>query len=102
MQDVTHQLNAAMTELQANKNTWFQKTLTSFSGLKERSPSAPSTQTPSTRSLSPTLPKTTFSRNASIDSTNSSSQRNFLWDEGGREDEYPKPLTQVWEYVLYR
>ncbi|XP_066962348.1 rab GTPase-activating protein 1-like isoform X3 [Macrobrachium rosenbergii] len=35
-QDLVHQLGTAMTELQAAKNTWFQKTLTSFSSLKER------------------------------------------------------------------
>nr|XP_045587262.1 rab GTPase-activating protein 1-like isoform X3 [Procambarus clarkii] len=35
-QDLTHQLSTAMTELQATKNTWFQKTLTSISSLKER------------------------------------------------------------------
>ncbi|KAL8585574.1 hypothetical protein ACOMHN_050333 [Nucella lapillus] len=29
-QDLTHQLNAALTELQASKNTWFQKTITSI------------------------------------------------------------------------
>ena len=29
-QDLTHQLNAALTEIQASKNTWFQKTLTSL------------------------------------------------------------------------
>ncbi|XP_071518028.1 rab GTPase-activating protein 1-like isoform X2 [Panulirus ornatus] len=38
-QDLTHQLNTAMTELQATKNTWFQKTLTSISSLKERTAS---------------------------------------------------------------
>ncbi|XP_013410122.1 rab GTPase-activating protein 1-like isoform X2 [Lingula anatina] len=31
-QDLTHQLNAALTELQASKNTWFQKT---FNSIKE-------------------------------------------------------------------
>ncbi|XP_068203529.1 rab GTPase-activating protein 1-like isoform X4 [Palaemon carinicauda] len=35
-QDLVHQLGTAMNELQAAKNTWFQKTLTSFSSLKER------------------------------------------------------------------
>uniref|UniRef100_A0A0L8GS16 Rab-GAP TBC domain-containing protein n=1 Tax=Octopus bimaculoides TaxID=37653 RepID=A0A0L8GS16_OCTBM len=29
-QDLTHQLNATISELQASKNTWFQKTITSF------------------------------------------------------------------------
>ncbi|XP_076436762.1 rab GTPase-activating protein 1-like isoform X2 [Babylonia areolata] len=29
-QDLTHQLNAALTELQASKNTWFHKTITSI------------------------------------------------------------------------
>lgn len=29
-QDLTHQLNSAITEIQASKNTWFQKTLTSI------------------------------------------------------------------------
>ncbi|XP_041370237.1 rab GTPase-activating protein 1-like [Gigantopelta aegis] len=29
-QDLTHQLNTALTEIQASKNTWFQKTLTSI------------------------------------------------------------------------
>jgi hypothetical protein len=29
-QDLTHQLNAAVTEIQSSKNTWFQKTLTSI------------------------------------------------------------------------
>ena len=29
-QDLTHQLNAALTEIQASKNTWFQKTLSSI------------------------------------------------------------------------
>ena len=29
-QDLTHQLNAALTEIQTSKNTWFQKTLTSI------------------------------------------------------------------------
>ena len=29
-QDLTHQLNTAITEIQASKNTWFQKTLTSI------------------------------------------------------------------------
>ena len=29
-QDLTHQLNAAIGELQASKNTWFHKTLTSI------------------------------------------------------------------------
>ncbi|XP_053631032.1 rab GTPase-activating protein 1 isoform X3 [Cherax quadricarinatus] len=38
-QDLTHQLSTAMTELQATKNTWFQKTLTSISSLKERTAS---------------------------------------------------------------
>ncbi|XP_042229532.1 rab GTPase-activating protein 1-like isoform X2 [Homarus americanus] len=38
-QDLTHQLNTAMTELQATKSTWFQKTLTSISSLKERTAS---------------------------------------------------------------
>lgn len=35
-QDVTHQLNSAIVELQSSKSTWFQKTLTSISSLKER------------------------------------------------------------------
>lgn len=29
-QDLVHQLNSAMVELQTSKSTWFQKTLTSF------------------------------------------------------------------------
>lgn len=29
-QDLTHQLNAALSEIQTSKNTWFQKTLTSI------------------------------------------------------------------------
>lgn len=29
-QDLTHQLNATITELQASKNTWFQKTISSL------------------------------------------------------------------------
>jgi hypothetical protein len=29
-QDLTHQLNSALTEIQASKNTWFHKTLTSI------------------------------------------------------------------------
>ena len=29
-QDLTHQLNAALTEIQTSKNTWFQKTLSSI------------------------------------------------------------------------
>ena len=29
-QDLTHQLNAALIEIQTSKNTWFQKTLTSI------------------------------------------------------------------------
>jgi len=29
-QDLTHQLNSALTEIQASKNTWFQKTITSL------------------------------------------------------------------------
>ncbi|KAK7066764.1 Rab GTPase-activating protein 1 [Halocaridina rubra] len=41
-QDLVHQLGTAMTELQAAKNTWFQKTLTSFSSLKERTASTSS------------------------------------------------------------
>ncbi|XP_076042421.1 rab GTPase-activating protein 1-like isoform X3 [Oratosquilla oratoria] len=41
-QDLTHQLTTAMTELQATKNTWLQKTLTSISSLKERTGSSSS------------------------------------------------------------
>lgn len=50
-QDLTHQLTTAVRELQATKNTWFQKTLTSFSSLKERtgSPSYPSFTTTTTQ-----------------------------------------------------
>jgi hypothetical protein len=29
-QDLTHQMNAALNEIQSSKNTWFQKTLTSI------------------------------------------------------------------------
>jgi hypothetical protein len=42
-QDLTHQLNSAVNEIQASKNTWFQKTLTS---IKEATAKKPSEQKP--------------------------------------------------------
>lgn len=38
-QDLTHQLNAAVNEIQASKNTWFQKTLTSIKEATAKKPS---------------------------------------------------------------
>ncbi|XP_063875224.1 rab GTPase-activating protein 1-like isoform X3 [Scylla paramamosain] len=61
-QDLTHQLTTAVRELQATKNTWFQKTLTSFSSsLKERtgSSSYPSFTTTTTTTQTTTAPATT-------------------------------------------
>ena len=37
-QDLTHQLNAALTEIQASKNTWFQKTLSSIKEATAKKP----------------------------------------------------------------
>ncbi|MPC09838.1 Rab GTPase-activating protein 1 [Portunus trituberculatus] len=58
-QDLTHQLTTAVRELQATKNTWFQKTLTSFSSLKERSGSTSYPSFTTTTTQTTTAPATT-------------------------------------------
>ncbi|XP_018012859.1 rab GTPase-activating protein 1 [Hyalella azteca] len=71
-QDVTHQLNSAISELQGQRGTWLQKTLTSISGLKER------TSASSSRPLSPTQLASAAQphvRSASIDSGSSQPNR---------------------------
>lgn len=76
-QDLTHQLTTAVRELQATKNTWFQKTLTSISSLKERtgsSTASPSTSMPTTTTAAATAvatsaaPGTNVQRQLSKDS----------------------------------
>ncbi|KAF2361467.1 PTB/PI domain [Trinorchestia longiramus] len=68
-QDVTHQLNSAIAELQGHRGTWFQKTLTSISGLKERT-SRPLSPTQSAAPIPPPPP----SQSAGFTSTDSNSQ----------------------------
>lgn len=40
-QDLTHQLNSAIAEVQASRNTWFHKTLTSIREVTKKEPSTP-------------------------------------------------------------
>ncbi|KAK4318251.1 hypothetical protein Pmani_010736 [Petrolisthes manimaculis] len=75
-QDLTHQLSTVMTELQANKNTWFQKTLTSISSLKERTTSSSLPLSSTSSSGSPHAP----SPNASAVPTSTALQRQMSRD----------------------
>lgn len=67
-QDLTHQLSTAVTELQATKNTWFQKTLTSFSSLKERTASTSSNNPSGVTSTSSNITVSALQRQQSRDS----------------------------------
>ncbi|XP_042874491.1 rab GTPase-activating protein 1-like isoform X2 [Penaeus japonicus] len=67
-QDLTHQLSTAVTELQATKNTWFQKTLTSFSSLKERTASTSSNNPSGVTSSSSNIAVNALQRQQSRDS----------------------------------
>ncbi|XP_078605656.1 rab GTPase-activating protein 1-like [Branchiostoma floridae x Branchiostoma japonicum] len=55
-QDLEHQLNAALSEIQASRNSWFQKTLTSIKEVtKKDSTASPRTPTSTTAPKTPTL-----------------------------------------------
>ncbi|XP_050733709.1 rab GTPase-activating protein 1-like isoform X2 [Eriocheir sinensis] len=83
-QDLTHQLATAVRELQATKNTWFQKTLTSISSLKERTGSSSSPSFTSS-TTSTTAASTTAVAASSASAANVSVQRQISKDSNSEK-----------------